>query len=187
MTPPVPWHVERYRALLHVLVHKLQVDPRLRRRFDSSDVVQDALLKAHAHRDQFRGHTEAELVKWLEQVLARVLLDRVKYEKAQKRDPTLERYVEQSLANSSARLGQFLAQEQSSPSGQVQRQELVLRVAAALEQLPEDQRDVLVRRDLQGASVADIAAELGRTPKSVAALLYRARSGWRALLADLDP
>jgi RNA polymerase sigma-70 factor (ECF subfamily) len=160
-----------------VLVHKLQVDPRLRRRFDSSDVVQDTLLKAHAHLDQFHGHTEAELVKWLEQILARVLLDRIQYEKAQRRDPNLELHLEESLADSSVRLGQFLAQEQSSPSSQAERHELLLRVATALEELPADQRDVLVRRDLQGASVADIAAELGRTEKSVAGLLHRARRG----------
>jgi RNA polymerase sigma-70 factor, ECF subfamily len=72
MPRPQDWCLERYRALLKLQVRQLQLDPRFQRRFDSSDLVQDAYENALAHFDQFRGQTEAELVKWLQVILANV-------------------------------------------------------------------------------------------------------------------
>jgi hypothetical protein len=48
-----------------------------------------------------------------------------------------------------------------------------LALAAAIDNLPEEQRDVLIQRDLNGAPVSQIAEQLGRTEKSVAGLLLR--------------
>jgi len=56
------WLSERHRALLRLRARHLQLDPRLRRRFDESDLVQETLLRAHANRDQCRGETEGERV-----------------------------------------------------------------------------------------------------------------------------
>jgi hypothetical protein len=39
----------------------------------ASDIVQQTLLQAHEHRDQFRGASEAELVGWLRTILANIL------------------------------------------------------------------------------------------------------------------
>lgn len=181
---PVEWHPERYRALLQLLVRQYHLNPLLQRRFDSSDLVQETLLRAHAHRDQFRGTTEAEQVKWLQEILANVLTDEVRKARAQKRDVALEQSLQAIVSESSARLEAYLADGQSSPSQQAERNELLLRIAAALEQLPEDQREVLILRDLRGASVGQIAGQLGRTEKSVAGLLLRGRRKLRELLED---
>jgi RNA polymerase sigma-70 factor, ECF subfamily len=51
--------LESYRDDLHLLA-RLQLDHRLRGKLDSSDVVQQTLIKAHRNTEQFRGHTEAE-------------------------------------------------------------------------------------------------------------------------------
>ena len=90
------------------------------------------------------------------------------------------------LAESSDRLEAFLDSGQPSPSEEAERQELLLCIADALEQLPEDQRDAVVLRDLQGASVGDTAAQMGRTRKSVAGLLLRGRGKLRELLSDYE-
>jgi RNA polymerase sigma-70 factor (ECF subfamily) len=156
----------------------------LRRRFDVSDLVQDALLKAHQNLGRFQGLTEAELVKWLQEVLANAAIDRVRRETAGKRDVALERSLQDAVAGSSARLETFLVADQPSPSEQVERQERLLKIAAAIDQLPEDQQDVVILRDLMDASVRQIAEQLGRTEKSVAGLLLRGRGKLRALLAD---
>jgi RNA polymerase sigma-70 factor (ECF subfamily) len=184
MATPTEWHLERYRQLLRLQVRRLQLDPRLQRRFDSSDLVQETLLNAHAQLDRFRGQTEAELVRWLQEVLAHTVADQVRNARAQKRDVALEQSLQAVLAESSAQLEAFLASGQPSPGEQAERHELLLRLADALERLPEDQREVVILRDLQGASVGAIAAQLGRTRKSVAGLLLRGRGKLRELLAD---
>src|SRR5262249_53078681 len=148
------------------------------------DLVQETLLRAHAHRHDFRGQTEAELVKWLQEILVNVLADEVRKARAQKRDVALEQSLQAVVADSSARLDAFLASNQSSPSQQGERKELLLRIAAAVAQWPEDQRDVIMQRDLLGSRVAQIAAQRGRSEKSVAGLLLRGRRKLRELLAD---
>ena len=60
----------------------------------------------------------------------------------------------------------------------------MLRVAAAINSLPEDQRTAVIQRDLLGVSVAETAEQMGRTPKSVAGLLLRGRGALRRLLQD---
>jgi RNA polymerase sigma-70 factor (ECF subfamily) len=182
MAPPNNWQLERYRALLSLRARQLHLDPRLKRRFDSSDLVQETLLKAHKNLHQFRGSTEAELVKWLQEILANALADQIRKAKTGKRNVSLEKSLETIVAESSSRLEAYLAADQSSPSQQVQRKELLLRAAEALESLPEDQRDVVMLRDLMNQPVAQIAQQLGRTEKSVAGLLLRGRHKLRELL-----
>jgi RNA polymerase sigma-70 factor (ECF subfamily) len=176
--------LERYRPLLRLQVRQLQLDPRLRRRFDPSDLVQETLLKAHQNFDRFRGQTEAELLTWLQEILGNVVIDEARKARSRKRDVALEQPLQAAVAESSARLEAYLAADQPSPSQQVERQELLLRLAATIDQLPEDQRDVFILKDVKGTPVAQIAEQLGRTKKSVAGLLLRGRARLRELLAD---
>jgi RNA polymerase sigma-70 factor (ECF subfamily) len=62
---------------------------------------------------------------------------------------------------------------------------VLARLAEAVEELEEDQRDVVSLRLLMDAPVAEIAERLGRTEKSVAGLLLRGKRKLRELLADL--
>jgi RNA polymerase sigma-70 factor (ECF subfamily) len=189
---PVPetltWDLGPFRPalLLQARQFHLRLHPRLRCRFDASSVVQVTLQRAHAHQGSCRGTTDAEKLAWLRQILANALLDRIDHERAKKRNPFLERSIQGMLAESSASLDAYLADRtQESPSEAVERKERLLRVTAAIEQLPADQRDVVILRDLMGQPVAEIAEGLGRTQKSVAGLLERGRRQLRELLDDL--
>jgi RNA polymerase sigma-70 factor (ECF subfamily) len=184
MAASAEWHLERYQALLRLLVRQFHLSPRFRSRFGSSDLVQETLLKAQKKIDQFRGTTEAEFVRWLQQILANTLRDEIRKARAQERDVALEQSLDAAVADSSARLAAYLADERASPVEQAERQERLLRVAAAISQLPEDQRTAVIQRDLLGASVAETAAHMNRTEKSVAGLLLRGRSTLRRLLSD---
>lgn len=173
--------LERYRDYLKLLT-RLQLPPRLRSKVDPSDVVQETLLKAYQNLEQFRGRGDAELAAWLRRILANSLVDAARQFRGAKRDVGRERSLEASIEQSSARLDTLLNPEQSSPSGRAIRQEEMLDVAAALAQLPEDQRSVVELHHLQGCSVAQVAECLGRTERAVAGLLRRGLKSLRELL-----
>ena len=177
---PLNRAVEDYRDYLHLLA-RLQLDPRLRGKLDPSDVVQQTLVKAHQHRGQFRGGTEAERAGWLRRILANTLIDAArKYQ----RELNVQQPLEQAVDASSARIEAWLAADQSSPSERAGRQEQLLHLARALAQLPEDQRVVVEMHHLRDGSVAEIAAALGRTEAAVAGLLRRGLKKLRTLLQE---
>src|SRR5882724_7373737 len=131
--------LERYRAYLRLLA-RLQLGPRLQSKFDPSDVVQQTLLEAFARREQFRGG-EAERTAWLRQILAHNLADAFRAFGQARRDVDRERPLAVSVEESSDRIEEWLAAEQSSPSCRAQRHEEAARLAEALEGLPEDNRE----------------------------------------------
>jgi RNA polymerase sigma-70 factor (ECF subfamily) len=184
MTASAEWPVERYRGLLHALARRVELDPRFHRRFSVSDIVQETLLKAHQHRGQFRGSTEAELVRWLQRILANTLRDEMRKAGAAMRDQGLERSLQQALHDSSALLAANLAVEQPSPSAQAERREQLARMGDALQGLPEAQRDAVILHYLMGDSVTGIAQKLACTNKAVAGLLYRGLKRLREELSD---
>jgi RNA polymerase sigma-70 factor, ECF subfamily len=164
--------LDRYRTYLHLLA-RLNLANRLRGKIDPSDVVQQTLLQAHQRFGLFRGRTDAELAAWLRQILAHHLAHLIRDFARAKRDVVAERSLEAELHASSARLGDWLAAGQSSPSDRAAHDEDAVRLADALANLPEPQREALVLQHWQGLSLAEIGDRLGRTPAAVAGLIKR--------------
>jgi RNA polymerase sigma-70 factor (ECF subfamily) len=178
--------LERYRAYLG-LIARLQVEPRLRGRVDLSGVVQQTLFEAHQVLREGDGHTPEERLAWLRKCLAHNLSDELRKMHAEMRDVRRERSLEAALGTSSARLGDWAAAADSSPSEHVIRDERAVQLAAALEGLPEAQREALVLQHWHGWRVAEIAAHLGRTRTAVAGLLKRGLAKLREELDSLEP
>jgi RNA polymerase sigma-70 factor (ECF subfamily) len=152
----------------------------LRAKIDPSDVVQQTLLEAYEKRAQF----QADLAGWLRQMLAHNLVDALRAFGQQKRDVARERSLEEGLRASSARLERFLADDGSSPSERVERQERALRLASALAALPEPQREAIVLQYWHGLTLAQIGERLQRSPAAVAGLLKRGLKRLRVLLQE---
>jgi RNA polymerase sigma-70 factor (ECF subfamily) len=177
--------LESFRAYLRLLA-RLHLAPQLRGKLDPSDLVQQTLLQAYQALGQFRGHSEAEWAAWLRQILARTLAQALRDFGRAKRDLAREQSLQAALDASSARLEAWLAADQSSPSQRAERAEQALRLAEALEQLPEAQREALVLQHWQGLSLAEIGGHLGRSPEAVAGLIKRGLKQLRHLMRESE-
>src|SRR5215471_1322518 len=158
--------LELYRAYLLVLA-RVQIGRRLQGKVDASDVVQEAFLGACRDFPQFRGNTSKEFLAWLRQILASLLANLVRhYQGTQRRDVRLERQLAVELDQSSQALDRGLAAPHSSPSQQAVRREHSVLLAQALARLPDDARELLILRHLEGLTFPEVARRLGRTVDS---------------------
>jgi RNA polymerase sigma-70 factor (ECF subfamily) len=183
VTPDPDRRLEQFRAYLALLA-RLQVDDRLRGKIDLSGVVQQTLLEAHQASAQIAGRSEGEVAAWLRRALANNLADEIRRLSVGKRDVGRERSLEQALEQSSARLEVWLAVEESGPADRMIHQERSVRLAAALDNLPENQRRAVELRHLHGQSLAGVAEALGCSKAAVVGLLHRGVEKLRAMLAD---
>lgn len=176
----------RYTPWLRMLA-RFQMETRLRRKFDATDVVQQAMVEALGAFPRFRGTTEAELTAWLRSILAHVLAHEVRrYAGAQKRDVAREVSMEAALAETSLRLGEVLAASGSSPSVHAARRESEVLLVEALERLSEDHREVIFLRNVEGLPHEEVAERMGRSPGAVRMLWVRALAELRRELGELD-
>jgi RNA polymerase sigma-70 factor (ECF subfamily) len=172
----------RYEPWLKLLA-RLEVDTRFQGKFSGSDIVQQTLLEACRDLPQFRGGSEGELLAWLRQILAHVLAHEIRrYRGTQQRDIDLEVSLEDSLRQSSLRLGQALADSEPSPSEQAVHREQELRLADVLARLPADYREVIILRNLEGLSHEDVARRMNRGVGAVRMLWVRALAQLRTAM-----
>ena len=176
---------DKYRDYLRFLA-RLHLDPKLAGKLDPSDVVQQTLLEAFQAADRIRAGTEAERLAYLRKVLANNLADAARRYGAERRDLGRERPLDAAVADSSAKLKAWLAASDPTPSAQAERHEHLLHLARALGQLPDDQRAAIELKYLQGWTVADIGAQLGKSETAVGELLYRGVKQLKDLLHERE-
>lgn len=166
-----------YRGYLSVLAAP-QVNGRLARRVDASDIVQDTMLAAHRDFDNFRGRSEAELVAWLRQILAHAVSHAVeRHIRAKKRD--LRREVplnspSTGADSSSPGIGDQIPDRGASPSEEVGHRELSHHLTEQLAKLKPDYRQIIIYRNLQGLTFEEIADKMDRKAGALRMLWLRA-------------
>lgn len=176
----------RYEAWLRILA-RCEIDSRFAGKFDASDAVQNTLLEAWKGWDQFRGSEEPQRLAWLRQILAFQLAHLARqYAGTQMRDVTREVPLEHSLSESSRRLECLLIADDLSPSQQAIANERSLRLAAALQLLPADYRQVITLRHVENLSHDEVAARMNRSSGAVRMLWMRALAALRDAMRCVD-
>ncbi len=175
--------LERFRAYLRLLA-RTRFPALLQAKIDPSDLVQQTLLNAHRAAGQFHGQTLEQQTAWLRQIFANTLVNAVREFTSAGRDVALERSLQASLDESSLRLEAWLSSDHTPPAETAERNEEFLRLADRLAELPEVQREVLLKRYCEGCSLATIAEQLGRTRASVASLLRRGLAALREQFSE---
>jgi RNA polymerase sigma-70 factor (ECF subfamily) len=155
--------VRRHRDRLWAVAVRTLAD-----REEAADALQDALLSAHRAAPRFRG--DSAVTTWLHRIVVNSCLDRIRRRKAQ---PTVP------LPDGGPARGADLA----APAVD---HDTVLVVREALAQLPVDQRTAIVLVDLQGYSVAEVAAILEVAEGTVKSRCARGRARLAVLLGHLQ-
>lgn len=164
----------KYEPWLRVLARQ-EMHRRLASKFDPSDVVQQTMMAAWQAWDQLEAEDEPHRLAWLRQILAHQLAHQVRhYEGTAKRSIEREQSLQESLDQSAARLDAMIPARDPSPSSQAVASEQRAELARALEQLPDDYRQVLFLRNLEELSHAEIARRMNRSEAAVRMLWLRA-------------
>lgn len=171
---PTPQSTQEFHRLRDFLwgLAKESIGPKWDRRFDASDIVQETLLRAHRMRDQFRGSTDAEAAAWLKTILTRTIQNHMRDHSRECRDIEREVPIERSLERSSAVIEGLLLHEVATPS------QRAIEVATWLIELPDEEREAVVNRQIWRLSMDAAAERMKTTPEEFARLL---RSGLERL------
>jgi len=174
--------LQRHRRRLGRMV-AVRFDIRLAARVDPSDVVQETLAEAAANLDRYVRERPLPFYPWLRQLAQRRLIDlHRRHVQARRRSVTREVGPTGLPDHSALALADRLFARTSSPSAGLRRQERRDRVRAALAALPEQDREVLVLRILEGLPTRETAAVLGISEVAVRSRQVRALDRLKVLL-----
>lgn len=167
------------RAYLRQMV-ELRLDPKLRRRVDPSDIVQEAQIEATRRMDAYLARPPMTFRLWLRQIAYdRLLMARRKHVEANRRAVTRELPLPD---RSTVQLGRRLLADATTPSQHVAQGELGRRVRQALSQLAEGDREILLMRNFEGLTNQQSAQVLGIDPSAANKRYGRALLRLRSVL-----
>lgn len=143
----------------------------------AADACQDAFLKAYKAINQYQG---GSFKSWLMRIVTNTCYDHLRY-KSRRPAASLEEITENPTSGSAK-----LVSNAERPEERVLRDELSDLIQLGINQLPEDQRIVLVLNDIQGFSYQEIAEVIEQPLGTVKSRLSRARQRLRDFLLDQE-
>jgi RNA polymerase sigma-70 factor (ECF subfamily) len=151
---------------------------------DAEDAVQDALLSAYKHLDQFKG--QSQMSTWLTAIVINCARMHLRKRPRQVHLSLDERFGEEEQYSLSERL----AHRGPSPEDECRNSEMDRRLAQFTEQLSPRLRRAFELRELEGLTTSEAAHILGVPDGTVKARVSRARAKLRRLMCrtiDLQP
>jgi RNA polymerase sigma-70 factor (ECF subfamily) len=136
---------------------------------DADDVLQDTLLNVATHLGEFEGRSS--LSSW---VFALTRSACARRRRGLKNRPPADADAVPEPADSAP-----------SPEDRAVGEQLTKTLNAALEGLPEDYREVILLRDIEGLSASDAAEALGVSVDALKSRLHRARAALREALSPM--
>jgi RNA polymerase sigma-70 factor (ECF subfamily) len=144
---------------------------------DAEDAVQDALLSAYKHLDQFKG--DAQMSTWLTAIVTNCARMQLRRRPRQAYVSLDEEFGEEQKYSLSERL----AARGPSPEEECRMSELHGRLMELAEQLSPPLRKAFQLRDVEGLTTSEAAHILGVAEGTVKAQVARARAKLRRLMS----
>jgi RNA polymerase sigma-70 factor (ECF subfamily) len=160
-----------------------RIGSHLAKKIESDDILQDAVMEALRTLDKAPLDSWDPL-HWLFQICERKIIDaHRRFFESQKRDAAKEAALPDT-SEAGGGLANLLAASMTTPSAAFSRDQRQLRMLAALDTLPEDQREALRLRYLVGLPSKEIAQKLGKTDGAVRVMLSRSLAKLQEMLVE---
>lgn len=148
---------------------------------DALDIVQDGFIKVHRHIGNFQG--SSSFYTWLYRIVMNLSIDHVRRNKKGK-DLDYDDKVRRDsgdIAGDGTLLPSIL---DGNPRKTVLRKELSEAIQAALDELPEYHRAVILLREVEGLSYEEMSKVLDVPKGTIMSRLFHARKKMQAALAS---
>jgi RNA polymerase sigma-70 factor, ECF subfamily len=156
----------------------------LRRTSDPQDVLQETYFDASRDFGQFTPDGDDALFRWLCRIAMNRMVGLLRAQQRLKRGGGRKRLAED--AESVTQLLEQLAVYRRTPSASAAAHEVVRAIEEAMCRLPEQHRDVIQLRHIEGLSVEETAARMHKAHDAIYWLTKRALASLRHELEPLD-
>jgi RNA polymerase sigma-70 factor (ECF subfamily) len=168
--------VERYQKKVYAVALGMVKD-----REEAMDVVQEAFVKVHRSLENFKS--DATFYTWLYRITVNVCIDVIRRRGAARSETVeFDEHIAHDLTE--ANLGGVSSQLGNNPEKAVLQREVGEKIQAALEQIPEKHRAILLLRELDGLSYEELAQVLEIPKGTVMSRLFHARAKVQKLLSE---
>lgn len=150
--------VERYQRRVYSIALGMMKDPEI-----ALDISQDAFVKVYKYIDKFKG--QATFYTWLYRVTANLCFDALRKQQSQHLD---QAPFDEALEVNSEEI-------EYNPQASLLKKELSAQISAALQQVPEKHRAILILREVEGLSYDEISQALEIPRGTVMSRLFHAR------------
>lgn len=148
----------------------------LRNDEDARDAVQEAMLSAFKAAGRFEG--DAQIGTWLHRIVVNAALMRLRT-RHRKPETSIEELLPVFQADGHRAVP---ASDEAFPDTLAERGQLLALLREAVQELPDQYREVYLLRDIEELSSEEVALAMGITPNAVKIRLHRARQALMALV-----
>lgn len=165
--------VERYQRKVYGVALGMLHDPE-----DAMDVTQEAFIRVHRYLDRFQG--SSSFFTWLYRITVNLCIDHIRREgKAQTVD------YDDSMAHTGAETSQLIPwSADGNPARSMDRKQLRQAIDRALATLSPKHRAVILMREVEGLSYAEMAEVMQCSKGTIMSRLFHARRRMQVALLD---
>ncbi len=164
--------VERYQGRVHAVIYGM-----VRNREDARDLTQETFVRAYQNLSRFR--IESGFYTWVYRIAMNTTIDHIRRQKKRAHEA-----FEDGVATRETGGVMSDGAHMDSPGKSLERKRLHGRLLAALDELPEDQRQVIVLREVDGLSYKEISEVLEVPEGTVMSRLFYARRKLQNALSE---
>jgi RNA polymerase sigma-70 factor (ECF subfamily) len=148
---------------------------------EAEDLSQEVFLKIFKSLKQFRG--ASTLKTWIYRITTNMALNKLKFYKRRRRDKQVS--IDKSMGESMPPMSESLPDNRPGPERRTLSTQIQRRLQEALDSINDDQKAVVILRDIEGLSYEEIAEALEINIGTVKSRLARGRTNIQDMMKDL--